>query len=552
MLNPSRDDGLSGEESSGPLDPEEEEREDSNDSAQDGPEDDAPEYAEVVEDEAGLEGGAEIEAAPVSDEAREPIGAPEPEAAGSLAEPLPHGTQDEASPEVLVRPAAEAGPASPAAQRRPPRPERAERPERRLPVENMLRKGQDILVQVAKEGLGQKGPALTNYLSIPGRFLVLMPAVTRLGVSKRIDDEQTRRRLKEILNELDVPEGMGIIVRTAGLGHGREELKRDFEYLMNTWKTLVKKARVCKTPDLIYEEGDVITRVFRDVYTDDVAEILVDDSVAFERARQFMREFAPEAESKVKLYTEPTPLFHRYGIEPQIQRLFNRKVPLESGGSIVIEQTEALTAIDVNTGRFREKRNQEETILAINLEAAREIARQLRLRDLGGLVMIDLIDMDNHEHRRRVEQEFKRHLARDRARINVLPISPLGVVEMTRQRVRHSLRKALFERCPHCLGLGYQKVPETLGLELLRELRHQCVDPKVGRVRVSLNPGAAAVILNALRRELTRFEDERGVKIEIHGDHELPYSQWRISVARGDGIWIQKKISEVDDYVRNN
>ena len=218
--------------------------------------------------------------------------------------------------------------------------------------------------------------------------------------------------------------------------------------------------------------------------SDDVAEIIIDEAHVFERAKEFLQETSPGSEKKLKLHTEHEPLFHKYGVEQQMQRLFNRKVNLKNGGSIVIEQTEALVAIDVNTGRFREKRSQDESILATNLEAAREVARQLRLRDIGGLVMIDFIDMEIHEHRRRVERELKAHLARDKARINVLPVSSLGVVEMTRQRIRHSLRKTLFDRCPHCSGSGHVKSPESLGLEMLREIKGQLRDKTVREVKV--------------------------------------------------------------------
>jgi ribonuclease E len=427
-----------------------------------------------------------------------------------------------------------------------------ERHDRRYTVQEMLREGQEVLVQVAKEGIGQKGPALTTYLSMPGRYLVLMPAVQRLGVSKRIDNEEQRRALKDALNSLNAPEDMGVIVRTAGTGKSKEELQRDLDYLMHAWDTLKKKAKMVKAPSLIFQEGDIVTRVFRDVITDDVAEIVIDDPVAAERAREYLRETAPGSEHKVKLHEGPDPLFHKYGVEQQLQRLFNRKVNLRSGGSIVIEQTEALVAIDVNTGRFREKRNQDDTILQTNLEAAREIARQLRLRDIGGLVMIDFIDMEIHEHRRRVERELKAHLARDKARINVLPVSSLGVVEMTRQRIRHSLRKTLFDRCPHCSGSGHVKSAESLGLEMLREIKSQLRDSNVRRVKVLLNSAAAFEILNQFRKDLARLEEARGITIEVRGDAQVPLSQIQVSTAREGGDWVLKKISEVDDYVRNS
>ena len=426
-----------------------------------------------------------------------------------------------------------------------------ERHDRRYTIQEMLREGQEVLVQVAKEGIGQKGPALTTYLSMPGRYLVLMPAVQRLGVSKRIENEEQRRALKDALNSLNAPEDMGVIVRTAGTGRSKDELQRDLDYLMRIWENLKKKTKVCKAPNLVYQEGDVVTRVFRDVITDDVAEIVIDDPVVAERAREFLRETSPGAESKVKLHSDAEPLFHKMGVELQLARLFNRKVNLKSGGSIVIEQTEALIAIDVNTGRFREKRSQDESILATNLEAAREIARQLRLRDIGGLVMIDFIDMEIHEHRRRVERELKSHLARDKARINVLAISSLGVVEMTRQRIRHSLRKTLFDRCPHCSGSGHVKSPESLGLEMLREIKGQLRDATVKRVRVLLNSGVAFDILNQFRKDLARLEESRGIAIEVRGDGSVPLSQIQVSTAKEGGDWVLKKISEVDDYVRN-
>ena len=424
--------------------------------------------------------------------------------------------------------------------------------ERRTLIQEMLKRGSEVLVQVAKEGLGQKGPALTTYLSLPGRYLVLMPSVQRLGVSKRIESEEQRRALKDILASLKVPDDMGVIVRTAGMGRSQEDLKRDFDFLVQKWEALKKKAQMAKAPALLFQEGDVITRVFRDVLSDDVTEIVVDDPVVLERAREYLREMSPGAEAKLKAYTEPRPMFHKYGVESQLNQLFNRKVPLKSGGSIVIEQTEALVAIDVNTGRFRDRRGQDESILATNLEAAREVARQLRLRDIGGLVMIDFIDMEIGDHRRRVEREFKAHLARDKARINVLPISPLGIVEMTRQRVRHSLRRTLFERCPHCAGTGQVKSPETIGLEVLRELRCQVQEGAFTRFRVTLHSSVACGILNRIRRELNRLEEARAITVEVVDDPKIAPSQFVVSAARPGGDWTVRRVSEVDDYVRNS
>ena len=424
--------------------------------------------------------------------------------------------------------------------------------DRRYTIQEMLREGQEVLVQVAKEGIGQKGPALTTYISLPGRYLVLMPAVSRLGVSKRIDSEEQRRALKEALSQLNPPDDMGVIVRTAGMGRTKDELQRDMEYLMRAWNALKDKTKTSKAPNLIYQEGDVVTRVFRDVLTEDVTEIVIDDPIVMERAREFLRETSPGSEKKLKLYSESEPLFHRYNVEQQMQRLFNRKVNLKNGGSIVIEQTEALVAIDVNTGRFREKRNQDDTILQTNLEAAREIARQLRLRDIGGLVMIDFIDMEISEHKRKVERELKSFLARDKAKINVLPVSSLGVVEMTRQRIRHSLKKTLFDRCPHCSGSGHIKSPESIGLEMLREIKAQVRDKTLRKVKVLLNSHVAYGILNQFRKELVRMEEANGITIEVCGDPGVALSQMQVSIAKEGGDWVLKKVSEVDDYVRNS
>ena len=294
-------------------------------------------------------------------------------------------------------------------------------------------------------------------------------------------------------------------------------------------------------------------RVFRDVLTEDVTEIIIDDPIVMERAREFLRETSPGSEKKLKLYADAEPLFHRHGVEQQMQRLFNRKVNLKNGGSIVIEQTEALVAIDVNTGRFREKRNQDDTILQTNLEAAREIARQLappRHRRPG----------DDRFHRhgnlrtppRKVERELKSHLARDKAKINVLPVSSLGVVEMTRQRIRHSLRKTLFDRCPHCSGSGHVKSPESIGLEMLREIKASSEIKRCGKVKVLLNSHVAYGILNQFRKELVRMEEANGITIEVCGDPGVALSQMQVSIAKEGGDWVLKKVSEVDDYVRNS
>lgn len=436
--------------------------------------------------------------------------------------------------------------------RGPPRRSASGRARHRMLIQEMLHRGQEVLVQVTKEGVGQKGPALTTYLSIPGRFLVLMPAVERLGVSKRIGNEDQRRELKGILDGLEVPAGMGVIARTAGMGRRGDELRRDLADLLETWESLRRKALATHAPVLLYEEGDVVTRVFRDVFSDDVKEIVVDDPAVLERARACLREMAPGAENRLRLHSAPEPLFAKYGVEAQVQRLFHRKVPLKGGGSIVIDQAEAMVVIDVNTGSRRGKHTQDETILATNLDAAREIARQLRLRDMGGLVMLDFVDMDSADHRRRVEQELRRHLARDKARLNVMPISPLGVVEMTRQRVRHGVRQTFFEPCPHCGGTGMLRTPESLGLEILRELHAALSAGRWQRLRVVLNPRVGFEIMNQLRSQWTRLEEAHGARMEMQPDAALPLAQWQLWASQAGSDWTLRRTSEATQHVRDN
>jgi ribonuclease E len=448
-------------------------------------------------------------------------------------------------------------------------------------VESLLHVGDEVLVQVLKEAMGQKGPALTMYLSLPGRYLVLMPGTTRLGVSKRIGDDEKRRELKRILAEIRPPDGLGVIVRTAGIDRKKEELHGDLQELIKLHSLIKERARAVSPGSLLYREAGVAVRVLRDFLTTDVSEIVIDSVETESLARRFLSSAAPWAVERLKLMENGTPLFEKFGVEAQMRRLFHRKVTLENGGSIIIEQTEALTTVDVNTGRCREKRGPHETILATNLAAAREIARQLRLRDIGGQVLIDFIDMDSAEHRRRVEQELRSFLARDKARLNILPISELGIVEMTRQRVRHSLRRTFFESCPLCFGAGHIRSVETLGFECLRELRRlgaRCrIAPKSPQpspcapteasaqpvavaaadaapptFRVSLHPFDACVMLNKLRREITDLEETMGIVVEVVPAEGSARGILRIELAQEKGGWNVEYASEVDDYVRNS
>ncbi|MCX7804904.1 MAG: Rne/Rng family ribonuclease [Planctomycetota bacterium] len=425
------------------------------------------------------------------------------------------------------------------------------RAERRMLIQEMLKAGQKLLVQVTKEGIGTKGPSLTTYIGIPGRHLVLMPAVNRLGISKRIEDDAKRQEMKRLMERLNPPPDMGVILRTAAQAESEAEIKRDLDSLLALWENIKKKAMSVKAPALVYSESDLVVRVMRDALTDDVEEIVLDTVEAMEEARDFLSATSPALASRLILYRDEEPLFHRYGVEDQIQKLFNRKVNLPSGGSIVIEQTEALVAIDVNTGRFRERRDMDQTILETNLEAAREIARQLRLRDVGGLVMIDFIDMESPEHRRKVERELKAALAKDKARITVLPISRLGVVEMTRQRVRPSLKRTLFDKCPTCGGSGMVKSDESVALDALREIRRASRVAGVSRIQVGLSPSCAQTLQNRFRAGIAELEAKTGITVEIVADPTLLIGQIRVSAAKGNGETALQKISEVEEYVRS-
>ncbi|MDR3077676.1 MAG: Rne/Rng family ribonuclease, partial [Planctomycetota bacterium] len=395
----------------------------------------------------------------------------------------------------------------------------------RSSIEDMLYKGQEVLVQITREQLANKGPSLTTYISLPGRFLVLMPAVAKRGVSKKITDDRERHGLKSILEQLEPPRDMGFIIRTAGMGRGREDLQKDLACLTRLWDAIREQAKKSRPPAALYQESDLTVRAIRDFVYDDVEEIVIDSEAGLERSKSFLAAFMPEFVERLTLYGDREPLFDRYGVEEAIERTFDRSVRLPSGGELVIEQTEALVAIDVNTGRFRKGDSTRETILAMNKEAAAEAARQLRLRDLGGLVMIDFIDMESSQDRRAVEEAFRQAVRRDRARTTILPISQLGVMEMTRQRVRQSVKKTLYSPCPSCDGTGVRKSQSVLGSEFLRKLRYFVGDRRQAALTARLHPDAALELANAKRAELAGFEAETGVSVALAADGGLGYGK---------------------------
>jgi ribonuclease E len=384
-------------------------------------------------------------------------------------------------------------------------------------IQDIFKRGQEVLVQVIKEGIGTKGPTLSTYISIAGRYLVLMPGLNRVGVSRKIADDEQRRRLREIFHELKPPKGLGFIIRTAGMDKNKKELQRDLAYLSRLWQVVVRRIKKLKAPAEIYQESDMITRTIRDTFTSDIDTIWVDEPNAFAHAQEFLQIVMPRYASRIKHYDGPEPLFHKYGIEDEIARIQQRHVPLLHGGSIVIDQTEAMVAIDVNSGNFRADNNAEETAYQMNLQAAKEIARQLRLRDLGGVIVNDFIDMREEKHRREVERALRDAVKRDRARTKILKISQFGLIEMTRQRIRPSLKRSVYQDCPHCLGSGQVKTCESMSIDVMRMLQLAAHRSNVHRIQIRVAEDVANYLLNKKRKEVAHLEENSDIQIQVTG-----------------------------------
>ncbi|MGE7136250.1 Rne/Rng family ribonuclease [Luteibacter sp. NPDC031894] len=388
-------------------------------------------------------------------------------------------------------------------------------------IRELLKEGQEIIVQVEKEERGNKGAALTTFISLAGRYMVLMPNNPRAGgVSRRIEGED-RQALKEAMEHLSVPDEMGLIVRTAGMGRDAEELQWDLDYLLQLWKSISAAANSQKAPFLIYQESKLFIRALRDYLRNDIGEILIDEESLFNDARDFVQQVMPNNLRKLKLYQDPTPLFSRYQIETQIESIFERNVRLPSGGSIVIDQTEALTAIDINSSKATKGSDIEETAFNTNLEAATEIARQLRIRDAGGLIVIDFIDMDSPRHQREVEERLKEALKADRARVQIGRISRFGLLEMSRQRLRPSLGEATQIVCPRCEGHGHIRSVESLALSTLRLIEEHAMKENTGQVLVQAPPTVANFMLNEKRASIVEIELRHSVHVVVVADEKL-------------------------------
>jgi len=388
-------------------------------------------------------------------------------------------------------------------------------------IDQILEKGKPIVVQVERDPEGQKGAILTTNLSFAGRYLVLTPFDGTRGVSRKVSDDDTRGRLKEIVGKLDLPEGCGVIVRTNALDQTRAELQRDLAALLRVWKRVQQEVTVGKGTKLLYSDQDILLRALRDHLDTSVEEVLVDDDDVFERAQQYMQAFMPRSKTQLIRYEERVPLFSKFAVESQIERIFRRSVQLPSGGAIVIDPTEALTAIDVNSGKSSGKGSHEEMALRTNLEAAREAVRQLRLRDLGGLVVVDFIDMRQPKNRRAVEKAVKDELKHDRARSSVGRISSNGLLEINRQKLQQSLSTRAHRPCPTCAGTGRVPSIETMGLNLIRRIEGRAATGRLMKARIELQHELAEAIQNGRRSDLARLENEYGIEIEIVATHRI-------------------------------
>lgn len=389
------------------------------------------------------------------------------------------------------------------------------------PIGKIVKRGQEVLVQVTREAQGRKGAQLTTYLSFASRYLVLMPG-SKGGISKKIDDEEERLRLKSIMTRLKLPEGVGYIVRTAASGQNKAEISRDLNRLLRMWKNIKKDVKKAPTLSLIHKEQDVCLRTLRDYFTSEITEVLVDEKETFAKVRNYMRIISPRHQRRVKLYKEKGPIFAHYQLEEQIETIYSSEVPLKSGGSIHIDPTEALISIDVNSGRGRSGKDVESTAFNTNLEAASEVARQLRLRDMGGLVVIDFIDMRDRKHIRQVERRLRDETKKDRAKISMSSISKFGLLELSRQRLRPSIESRSYQTCPYCKGRGLTLSVESASVSFLRQIWMGISKRDITQVNGNLPVEVATYLQNRKRKELTELESRYGVDIVLNGDPNLP------------------------------
>ena len=422
----------------------------------------------------------------------------------------------------------------------------------RPPIQRCLRRGDEIIVQIIKEGIGTKGPTLTTYLSIPGRIIVMMPGMSKMGVSRKIEDEVERKRLRQILDQLQPPQDCGFIIRTAGIGRPKADIQRDLAYLTRLWQQVLKKMESGTGPMTLYTEGDLVTRTVRDIFTTEIDRIIIDNERVAEQVRDFVKLTSPRAKDKVELYTDSIPLFHKFNIENDIEMMNSRHVPLPSGGSLVIDQTEAVVAIDVNSGKFRDHSDAETTAFKTDMEAAAEIPRQLKLRDLGGVIICDFIDLRYDRHRRELEQKLHDAFKSDRAKTKVLRMSQFGIIEITRQRMRPSVKRSIYCDCPHCRGSGLVKTPESMSLDVMRKLAIATQDQRVARAELTVHSDVAHYLNNRKRFNLAELENITGKTIVIRTGDVLGLDEVRFELfdARDGVVMIDELLSHAPQTIQ--
>jgi len=396
------------------------------------------------------------------------------------------------------------------------------------PIEEMLQEGEDILLQVSKDPIGSKGARGTSYITLPGRYLVLMPMFDHVGVSRRIYDEEEKKRLKEYIEKIK-PKELGFIARTASEGK-EEDLKKDMDFLIRLWENIQKKSATIISPVLLYSDLNLVFRSVRDLFSNEVTQFIIDNKAEYKRTLDFVRTYFPSLTSRIVYYEGTEPIFEHYGIEHEISRTLEKRVWLKSGGYIVIDQTEALTSIDVNTGKYVGEANLEETILTINLESVKEIAYQIRLRNLGGIIIVDFIDMDKEENRSKLFQAFKEVMDKDRVKSTILQVSELGLIEMTRKRVRESLERILCEPCHYCKGRGLVKSPTTVCYEIFRALRKSGEDQRGNKIVVMVHSSVADLLLDEEREGIEAIERAYSFKVIVKSDRNQHQEYYEITV----------------------
>src|SRR3990172_3142587 len=418
---------------------------------------------------------------------------------------------------------------------------RTRKPEERRRPEVNLQKGQEILVQITKEPVGKKGVRVTSEISLPGRFLVLLPFDGKVGVSKKLNNFKERRRLRKLVRSV-IPEGFGAIIRTVAEGKSEEMINQDLEELVRVWRNIEKAVKSEQAPSLVYKDMNATSSVMRDLFSDNVEHVVIDDKKLFKEVRSYIQWVSPDMLDRIEQYRGKEPVFDKYGVEKDIETLFSRKVWLKSGGYIYIEKTEAMTVIDVNSGRYAAKREQELNSLKTDMEAAREICRQLRLRDIGGIIVIDFIDLEDEKNKKKVYDEMKKELRRDRAKVTVLPMTEFGLIQMTRQRVRQSIHLSFSESCPTCGGTGLVQSKTTTINTIERWIRRFKSESREFRLELRANPTIAAYLHEGTISQLTRIKFKFFVRIKLIPDSSLPVDEFRFtSLKQGKDITDQYK-----------